>query len=132
MSRRKPSSIRATSGWHRSKRSAQQEVARLLDGLRRDIERLDPTLVGSLGRAQEKMMYQLDRLKGKASRAALDRSEVLTRHEQLLLRYLFPRKSLQEREVSGVYYLGRAGYELLDLLLSKIQLRCADHQAVTF
>ena len=121
-----------TESWTDRFDRCQQEVARLLDGLRRDIERLDPTLVDSLGRAQEKMMYQLDRLKGKASRAALDRSELLTRHEQLLLRYLFPRKSLQEREVSGVYYLGRAGYELLDLLLSKIQLRCADHQAVTF
>ena len=121
-----------TESWTDRFDRCQQEVARLLDGLRRDIERVDPTLVDSLGRAQEKMMYQLDRLKGKASRAALDRSELLTRHEQLLLRYLFPRKSLQEREVSGVYYLGRAGYELLDLLLSKIQLRCADHQAVTF
>jgi hypothetical protein len=43
-----------------------------------------------------------------------------------------PHKDLQERRVGGVYFLGRAGYELLDHLLKHIQTRCSDHQAIKY
>jgi hypothetical protein len=43
-----------------------------------------------------------------------------------------PRKELQEREVSGVYFLGRAGYELLERLLAQIQISCPDHQVLVY
>jgi len=72
----------------------------------------------------------MDRLRGKITRAALGRSELLARHAQSLLRFLAPRKELQEREVSGAYFLGHAGYGLLDRLLDQIQTRCVDHQVV--
>ena len=74
------------------------------------------------------MKYQLERLRGKLSRAALQRSELLTKHQRLLLQFLYPGVTLQERQVSGVYFLARAGYGLLDLLLSRIQLDSSDHQ----
>lgn len=48
----------------------------------------------------------MERLKGKVSRAALGRSELLARHEQALLRFFMPHKDLQERRVSGVYFWG--------------------------
>ena len=46
------------------------------------------------------------------------------------MRFLTLYKDLQERRVSGVYFLGRAGYELLDNLLAHVQVRCSDHLAV--
>ncbi len=110
----------------------QQELARLLERLREDIEKLDPTLLDSLKHAQEKMLFQMDRLKGKVSRAAFERSELLARHEQSLLHFLTPHRNLQEREVSGVYFLGRAGYELLDRLLNQVQTRSSDHQVFVY
>ena len=76
------------------------------------------------------MRYTMDRLRGKITRAALGRSDLLARHAQSLLRFLAPRKELQEREIGGAYFLGHAGYELLDRLLDQIQVRCVDHQVV--
>ena len=99
-----------------------------LEGLRKDIEVLDPTLLEALTHSREKVVYQIDRLQGKLTRSALQRSENLAKHEKLLLRFLFPQKNLQEREVSGIYFLGRAGYELLQRIYDCIQVRSSEHQ----
>lgn len=118
-------------GWSERFQQAQQDMSSLLDRLRSDVERLDPTLLEALQHVQEKINYQMDRLLGKISRAGLARSELLVHHTQVLKRFLMPQKDLQERRVSGVYFLGRAGYELLDRLLSQITTDSPGHQVVT-
>jgi len=119
-------------GWAERLKQSQSDLAALLERLRGDIETLDPTLLDFLRHAEDKMRYQMERLEGKISRAALDRSELLARHEKALLRFLAPRRNLQEREVSGVYFLGRAGYELLDKLLSQIEVDSPDHRILVY
>lgn len=119
-------------GWSENFDQSEREMDQLLTRLQGDIEKLDPTLLDTLQHTKEKMKYQMERLRGKLTRAALGRSELLTRHVQALSRFLMPQKDLQERRVSGVYFLGRAGYELLEHLLAKIQIHCSDHQAVKF
>lgn len=118
-------------GWSQRFDQSEKDLAGLLERLRRDIELLDPTLLDSLKHTEEKIRYQMERLRGKISRAALQRSELLGRHEETVLRFLTPRKDLQEREVSGIYFLGRAGYSLLDRLLAQIQTQSSDHQEFT-
>jgi bacillithiol biosynthesis cysteine-adding enzyme BshC len=118
-------------GWSERFEQAQQEMANLLARLRDDIERLDPTLLEALHHAQEKILFQIERLRGKVSRAGLARSELLARHAQSLARFLMPQKDLQERRVGGAYFLGRAGYELLPRLLSEIQTDSPGHQVVS-
>jgi hypothetical protein len=118
-------------GWSERFDQAQQEMASLLGRLRGDIERLDPTLVEALQTAQEKIHYQMDRLRGKVSRAGVARSELLARHAQALTRSLIPQKDLQERRVGGAYFLGRAGYELLPRLLSQIRTDGPGHQVAS-
>lgn len=119
-------------GWSERLDQNEQELTRLLERLRGDIEKLDPTLLDTLKHAEEKMKYQMERLRGKITRAALGRSELLLRHEQSLMRCLAPRKDLQEREVSGVFFLGQAGYELLDSILAQVQIRRSDHQILAY
>jgi hypothetical protein len=85
----------------------------------------------ALQHAQEKIHYQMDRLRGKVSRAGLARSELFQRHAQSLTRFLMPRKDLQERQVGRAYFLGRAGYELLPRLLSEIQTDSPGYQVVS-
>ena len=114
-------------GWSERFTQAQADMTGLLERLRSDIERLDPTLLDALQHAQEKILYQMDRLRGKVSRAGLARSELLARHAQALARFLMPQKDLQERQVGGVYFLGRAGYELLPTLLSQIRIDFPEH-----
>lgn len=119
-------------GWSERFDQSEKDLAGLLERLRRDIELLDPTLLDSLKHTEEKIRYQMEHLRGKISRAALQRSDLLGRHEETLLRFLTPRKDLQEREVSGVYFLERAGYSLLDRLLAQVQTRSSDHQEFTY
>ncbi len=109
-----------------------EEVRRLFDDLRPAVERLDPTLQDTLRRAQEKILFHLEKLRGKLSRAEIEHSEVLRRHQEILLRFLTPGGALQERQVGGVYFLGRAGYELLDRLFAQIQPDCLDHQFIVY
>jgi bacillithiol biosynthesis cysteine-adding enzyme BshC len=119
-------------GWSERFDQSERELEQLMGNLRGDIEKLDPTLLDTLQHAKEKMKFQMERLRGKLTRAALGRSDLLVRHVQSVSRFLTPHKDLQERRVVGAYFLGRAGYGLLDRLLAQIQVRCSDHQTLQF
>ncbi|MGD0221388.1 MAG: bacillithiol biosynthesis cysteine-adding enzyme BshC [Terriglobia bacterium] len=119
-------------GWSERYDQSERELEQLLTRLQGDIEKLDPTLLDSLQHTKEKMKYQMERLRGKLTRAALGRSDLLVRHVQALSRFLTPHKDLQERRVGGAYFLGRVGYDLLDRLLAQIQVRCSDHQTLLY
>ncbi len=114
-------------GWSERFDRNERELTGLLERLRQDVEALDGTLLDSLKHTEEKIRYQMERLRGKISRAALQKSDLLTRHEESVLRLLTPRQELQEREVCGIYFLGRAGTSLLDRLLAQIQTGSSDH-----
>jgi bacillithiol biosynthesis cysteine-adding enzyme BshC len=130
--RRKIAAAGLAEGWSERFDRSEKELAALLEGLRKDIETLDPTLLDTLKHAEEKMRYQLEKVRGKLSRAALERSDLLARHERSLRWFLTPGKDLQERQVSGVYFLGRAGPELLERIHAQIQVRSSDHQVLVY
>ncbi len=130
--RRKIAAAGFAEGWSERLDQSERDLTALLERLRGDIQTLDPTLLDTLKHAEEKMKYQVERLRGKISHAALQRSEVLLRHAQLLMRFLMPNRELQEREVSGVYFLARAGYDLLDRILAQIQIDSCDHQMMGY
>ena len=119
-------------GWSERFEQTERGLAELLSRLRKDIEVVDPTLLDTLNHAEEKIQFQVERLKGKLTRSVLSRSEVLARHQQSLLRAIMPEKELQERLVSGVYFLGRVGYELLDRLLEQIPADSSGHYIMSF
>jgi bacillithiol biosynthesis cysteine-adding enzyme BshC len=119
-------------GWSDRFDQTQRDLAELLSRLRKDIEVLDPTLLDTLNHTEEKIQFQIERLKGKLTRSVLSRSEVLARHEQSLLRAIMPEKELQERLVSGAYFLGRAGYGLLNRLLEQIPADSSGHYIMSF
>ena len=119
-------------GWDQRFDAAGQEITRILYALSKDIETLDPTLLDPLKNTGEKMVQQLEKLRTKLSRAALQRSDLLSKHQQALLQFLYPARDLQERQVSGVYFLGRAGYGLLDCILSEIRVDSSQHQVLQY
>ncbi len=119
-------------GWSENFDQSERELDALLARLQADIEKLDPTLLDTLQHTREKVKYQIERLRGKVTRSALGRSDLLSRHVQSLSRFLMPQKDLQERRVSGVYFLGRAGYPLLEHLLAQIQIQSSEHLVVKF
>lgn len=96
--------------------TGEEQLRALLGKLRGPLGKLDKTLVGALGTAESKMLYQFTKLRGKAARAENFRTGVLDRHERLLVNLLYPNKGLQERTLSLLPFLAREGTELLDRL----------------
>jgi bacillithiol biosynthesis cysteine-adding enzyme BshC len=110
---------------------ADASLEKSLQAVRETLDRLDSTLVDAARRAGLKMHYQLKRLRSRAARAELTKTEILARHAALLSNALFPNKTLQEREVAGVYFVARYGRELLGQLYETIHPDCLDHQIVS-
>jgi bacillithiol biosynthesis cysteine-adding enzyme BshC len=106
-------------------------LGKSLESIREALTRLDSTLVESAGRAGSKMHYQLNKLRARAGRAELQRNELLGRHAELLSNALYPNKTLQEREVAGIYFVSRYGGELLQGLYETIHTDCLDHQVIS-
>ncbi|HJZ69547.1 MAG TPA: bacillithiol biosynthesis BshC, partial [Blastocatellia bacterium] len=99
--------------------------------VREAIGQLDRTLVESAENAESKMIYQITNLRSRAARAELRQSEIVARHAELLVASLYPRKALQEREISGVFFLAKYGNDLLNRLLETIHPDCLDHQLIS-
>ena len=106
-------------------------VEKSLGVIRESLAKLDKTLVESATHAEEKMRYQLTQLRSRAARAELRQGEILSRHAALLGNTLFPNKTLQEREIAGIYFIARHGVGLLHQLYEFIHVDCLDHQVIS-
>jgi len=89
----------------------------LLEGYKVSLAKLDGTLLGVVESAEEKMLYQFEKLKGKVSRAESMRTGVLDRHEKILIDSLYLDRGLQERTLCALPLLAEYGLEFLDELL---------------
>src|SRR5205085_186272 len=109
---------------------AQTALHSSLEAIRETLASLDPTLVDAATNAEEKMKYQLTQLEARASRAEVQRNDVITRHADSLSNSLYPNKNLQEREIGGVSFIARYGQQLLRDIYGIIHTDCHDHQIV--
>jgi bacillithiol biosynthesis cysteine-adding enzyme BshC len=110
---------------------ARQSVAAVMARLRESLKTLDPTLVEAASRAASKMHYQVNRLEKRAAQAELRRTDILSRHAAQIENALYPNKSLQEREIGGLYFYANHGPELIDRLIDLAQARCPEHKVLT-
>lgn len=97
-----------------------KKLAREFDGNLRQLEKntkklhkaianVDPTIQGTIARAEKRIRYQIERLREKAG-AALDRHEkVIGQHEEFLENLLYPQKGLQSRDLNFLPFLSRWG-----------------------
>jgi bacillithiol biosynthesis cysteine-adding enzyme BshC len=108
--------------------NAERTVQSSVESIKKSLTRLDPTLIEAATRAASKMDYQMNRLRARASRAELRRVEVLGRHATLLSNALYPSKTLQERQLGGIYFLSRYGVDFLQQVYEAIRPDCLDHQ----
>jgi bacillithiol biosynthesis cysteine-adding enzyme BshC len=109
---------------------AYSSIERSMVALRDSIGKLDPTLIATADHARSSMQHQLDQLQMKATRAELQRNEVIARHAETLSNALFPNKALQEREAAGISFVARYGTQLLVDLCRQINPDCHDHQVI--
>ncbi len=111
--------------------SAAAALAESLQSVTSGLSDFDPTLAQAAGKAGSKMSYQLERLRGRAARAQLRRSEQLARHADEIMASLYPHKDLQERTIGGISFLARYGPGLLLRLYDAASLGCPGHQIIT-
>ena len=110
--------------------AARHSVNEAMRGVSGSLPKLDPTLVEAAGRAASKMQYQINRLEKRAAQAELRRTEILTRHATQIENVLYPKKSLQEREIAGLYFYAKYGPELIDRLIELALARCPEHKVM--
>jgi bacillithiol biosynthesis cysteine-adding enzyme BshC len=105
-------------------------VEEAMQRISESLQKLDSTLVEAARRSANKMRYQVGRLEKRAAQAELRKDEVLTRHATQIENALYPHKTLQEREISGIYYYAKYGASLVDQLIEAAQARCPEHKIV--
>lgn len=108
----------------------EKTLARLLAGLRRPLGKLDRTLLGALGSAERKMLYQFQKLRGKAGRAENQRTGLLDKHERMLVEALYPHHELQERTLCLLPFLAAHGAALLEELEERALPGMTQHQVL--
>jgi len=95
-----------------------------------ELKKLDPTLEGAADTSRRKMLYQFEKLRGKAARAQAERTAIIERHLDALFNSLYPGRALQERRVNFLSFVARHGRELLARLLEQASFPCRDHQVI--
>ena len=96
--------------------TGEKNLRRYLARIRRPLRKLDATLEGALDTSERKMLYQMEKLRARAGRAADRRAELLDRHARILREALTPHGELQSRNVCALPLLARQGLELLSAL----------------
>jgi bacillithiol synthase len=108
----------------------EKTLRRLLKAYQKPLARVDKTLLGALETTERKMLYQFQKLRGKAGRAENFRTGVLDRHEKAILDSLYPHRALQERTLCLLPFLASFGPELLDRLTTHAGPSAKGHQVI--
>jgi len=87
----------------------QKQIARMLAHLGKKIEKLDPTLKGTVERSRKSIEFHIEKLRRKAGRAEDQKAGLISGHERYLESLLYPHKAPQERELCLLPFLARWG-----------------------
>ena len=109
---------------------ARQAIEESMSRVSSSLRTLDPTLVEAAARATSKMQYQVNRLEKRAAQAEVRKHEIIARHALQIENTLYPHKTLQEREIAGLYFYAKSGPDLIPLLIDLAQARCPEHKVL--
>jgi uncharacterized protein YllA (UPF0747 family) len=101
-----------------------------LESVRPLLNSVDTTLSGALDTSRQKIMHQLEALKGKYVNAVARRDETMDRHLDMICNSLFPEKEPQERMINIASFIARYGRAVLPLLMERLSLQVQEHQVV--
>src|SRR5229473_2243091 len=87
------------------------QIEKDLEQLGKEIEKLDPTLSGSVETARSKISFQLENLLRKTGRALDERNGLISGYVEFLENLLYPNKTLQSRQLCFLPFLARWGME---------------------
>jgi bacillithiol biosynthesis cysteine-adding enzyme BshC len=108
----------------------EESVKRELDALQEQLRHVDPTLADALETGRRKINYQLEGLRTRFHRAAMNRDRAAHRQLERAFSCLYPHKSLQERHINITSLLARHGDYVIQWIYDAINLGSPDHQIV--
>jgi bacillithiol biosynthesis cysteine-adding enzyme BshC len=86
-----------------------RQIEKSIQKLHKAIAKVDPTIQGTIARAEKRIRFQIEKLRHKTG-AALDRHEkLIAQHEKFLENLLYPQKGLQSRDLCFLPFLARWG-----------------------
>ena len=94
----------------------ERQIQKMLAKLGKQIEKLDPTLKGTVERSRKRIEFHIDKLRRKTGRAQDRKMGLIAAHEQYLESLLDPHKGLQERDLCLLPFLARWGADGLSEL----------------
>jgi len=101
-----------------------------LESLRPLLTSADVTLIGALDTSRQKVLHQLEGLKGKYVNAVTRRDETIHRHLDMICNSLFPEREPQERMLNITSFISRYGRAVLPRLMERLSLEVQEHQVV--
>lgn len=97
-----------------------EKIQHIEDPKRGDIAEIDPTLDGAVGKATSAYFNELNKLKGKVYRAVKGQEKTQLNRIRRIKTNLFPGDGLQERLISGIFYMNKYGLDVWDKLLNSL------------
>jgi bacillithiol biosynthesis cysteine-adding enzyme BshC len=86
-----------------------RQMEKSVQQLHKSIAKVDPTIQGTIARAEKRIRYQLEKLRHKTGEALDRHDKQITKHEAFLENLLFPQKGLQSRDLCFLPFLARWG-----------------------
>jgi uncharacterized protein YllA (UPF0747 family) len=126
MKRKAVESVRAVDMFAKVKHNVVENI----ESLRGVMSAVDPTLIGALETARQKMMYQVETLETKFVNAEAKRNDLIEKQLDLIGHSIFPEKKLQERVFNVTSFIARYGSGFLKRLEDSLTLDSTRHQVV--
>jgi len=99
---------------------------------KKEIQEIDPSLAGSVGKAKALYFSELDKLKGKVYKTVKQQDQIQLDRIAKIKNNLFPNNNLQEREVAFIYFMNKYGPEIWDRLGEMIKEERPDNHKLIY
>lgn len=98
-----------------------KEADKMAASFKEEITHVDESLEGAAEKVQAHYVNELDKLKAKVYRAVKKREKTQLDRIRRIQNHLFPDRNLQERTLSGIYYMNKFGLDIWDRLLDEME-----------
>ncbi len=108
--------------------TANATIRSTLNEMKFGLKEIDPTLIAALENVQSKIDNNMSVLMEKSVAAQKRRNEVAVRQIEKAAYSLLPNGSLQEREISPIYYMNKYGLDLVKWISGELDIAAFKHQ----
>lgn len=110
--------------------NSKNQIEFVFDEIKEKLFAIDKTLLNSTSKTQQKISHLLEILKSKAKEAEIMQHKIIIRQIENTQNYLFPNKTLQEREINFIYFANKYGLDLFKWIFNELNINKFEHQII--